>query len=146
MQKTTNPWPMIFPLISCYLHAAHREGQRFPKTRALIIKSHMPDLHREPLAIAFHSLLHSLCFQEAAWVRVDSTYSMNPVYLHLHLGTEQTREPGENQSWGMRTLQARHASRDSLELRITQNVWVTLLRQRVDLRDITNRGLRGRRS
>lgn len=51
VQKTTNPWPMIFPLISSYLQAAHREGQRFPKTRALIIKSNRPDLNRELLAM-----------------------------------------------------------------------------------------------
>lgn len=42
---------MIFPLISSYLQVAHREGQRFSKTRALIIKSDRPDLNRELLAM-----------------------------------------------------------------------------------------------
>lgn len=101
VQKTTNPWPVIFPLISSYLQAAHREGQRFPKTRALIIKSNRPDLNRELLAMRLpqqpSTARYTACFQEAAWVRVDSTYSMNRLPASS-LGTEQTREPSENQS------------------------------------------------
>lgn len=42
---------MVFPLISSYLQAARLEGQRFPKTRALISESNRPDLNGKPLAM-----------------------------------------------------------------------------------------------
>lgn len=123
---------MIFLLISSYLQEAHTEGERFPKTRALINESNRPALN--------------LCFKEAAWVRVDMTYFMNS---SLHAFSPRHR-PNKQVWWepelGQENSPGMDVSLDSLEFRITQKFQVTLFRHCLYLRDIIHEDLRGKHS